>query len=299
MPLTESPNHLVGWWLTHKSIIRTGPLAMIRHREFDGMLVTMRSSGSHWLLWLISMAMCEVYGLEPPAHLNDPRLVGLMRDPPAHNNLPRIIRTHSEMPVPLWRMLRHRMRFPKYVMLVRDIRHSLVSYYEKDPPESRPSFSEFLRGKDVFRYDHTLFRHIRFLNSWDRVRQIDPDAVTVVRYEDLQADPGAHLDRVWRFLGFPDPLSPEANRNAVARSSKDAMARHEDPRERRVVRRGPRTPPEAWFSDADRAYLNAALSRYLRNDYGYDYATWKHPPAPPSAAPDERVPETAQPAQQS
>ncbi len=263
------------------------------------MLVTMRSSGSHWLLWLISMAMCEAYDLEPPAHLNDPRLVGLMRDPPARNSLPRIIRTHSEMPVPLWRMLRHRMRFPKYVMLVRDIRHSLVSYYEKDPPDTRPSFSEFLRGKDVFRHDHTLFRHIRFLNSWSRVRNIDPEAVIVIRYEDLQADPAAHLDRAWRFLGFPDPLSPEALRNAVARSSKDAMARHEDPRERRVVRSGPRTPPEAWFSEADRAYLTAALSRYLRDDYGYDYSTWSQPPAAQQATRNDSVTGAAQPVRQS
>lgn len=272
-PATRAPGALAAFCLLNRSIVRLGPLAHVRHRDLDGMLVTMRSAGSHYLKWLLCMAMHEGLGVPHPVHMNDTSQIGYIHKRPTTPGVPRVVRTHTEMPVRLYRMLRGRMRFPRYVVLVRDLRHAMVSYYEKDPPEDRrATFGEYLRGRDSFRFDHALYRQIRFLNSWARVRRLDPHRVLVVRYEDLIADPAAEARRVWFHLGFPAVGGDVFDRAAML-STKERMAQFEDGVERRVVRRDRRHPFE-WFGEADRAYLGAALERGLVDSYGYDYSDW-------------------------
>lgn len=273
---SRSPGRAVEFALLRRSLVRLGPIAHIRHRDLDGMLVTMRSAGSHYLKWLLCMAMHEGLGVPHPAHMNDTSQIGYIHEPPTTPGVPRIVRTHTEMPVRLYRLLRRRLRFPRYVVLVRDLRHAMVSYYEKDPPgQRRATFAEYLRGKDSFRFDHALYRQIRFLNSWAHVRRLDPRRVLVVRYEDLIADPAGQTRRVWSHLGFPN-VADDVFERAAALSTKDRMAKYEDGVERRVVRHDRRHPFE-WFSDADREYLLAALRRGLVDSYGYDYDDWSAP----------------------
>jgi len=292
MAASRAPSPALGWILAHRSIVRTGPLAMVRKRRLDGMLATMRSSGSHYLQWMLCMTMCEGLGLDHPKHLNDPSLIGFMHDLPPRRDLPRVVRTHTEMPTPIFKVLHRLVGFPHYVVLVRDLRATIVSYYEKDPPAKRRStFSQYLRGKDTFLTDHVLFRQMRFLNSWARVRQIDPGRLIVVRYEDMKESPARELERAWRFLKFPD-VDQDVFRRAVELSTKDRMAQYEDGRERRVVRKD-KTHPHTWYDDDDRAYFQAAVDRYLLDDYGYDFTDWSTAEDAPAAAPDPGAPAAA------
>ncbi|MEM6256993.1 MAG: sulfotransferase domain-containing protein [Planctomycetota bacterium] len=270
-----SPGPLRGWLLMHRSMVRTGPLRMLTRRNLDAAMVTMRSAGSHWLQWMLLQAMHEAYGLPLPEHVNDQSIIGTVSDFPAHHDGPRLIRTHNEMPVPLYAILNRFVRFPKYIILMRDIRHSLVSYFEKDAADARDaSFSEFLRGKDgIFKADHVLFRHIRFLNSWASVRKITSDRCLVVKYEDLRSSAATELERVWRFLELKEPAEGLFDR-AVAESTKDKMSAKETVGDTRpAVRKSNRNPLD-WYSDADEAYVRQALKQFLVDDYGYDYEDW-------------------------
>jgi len=282
-----SPAPLQGWLLTHRSMTRTGPLRMLTRRDLDAAMVTMRSAGSHWLQWMLLQAMHETYGLPLPQHVNDQTVIGTVSTLPAHRDGPRLIRTHNEMPVVLYRALHRLVAFPKYIILVRDIRHSLVSYYEKAPAQERDaSFSAYLRGRDgIFRADHVLFRHIRFLNSWAKARRITPERCLVVKYEDLRSDAAAGLGRVWHFLGLDVP-DPGLFNRAVAESSKDKMsAKETSGQSRPAVRKSTRNPMD-WYSAADEAYIRQACRRYLIDDYGYDYEDWSsHAAAPPAVGP--------------
>lgn len=248
-------------------------------------MVTMRSAGSHWLQWMLLQAMHESYGLPLPEHVNDQSIIGTVSDFPVHRDGPRLIRTHNEMPIPLYKVLHRSMRFPKYIILTRDIRHSLVSYYEKDSANDRDAnFSEFLRGKDgIFKADHVLFRHIRFLNSWAKVRKITPDQCLVVKYEDLRSTTTAELERVWRFLELKEPAEGMFDR-AVAESTKDKMSAKETAGQNRpAVRKSNRNPLD-WYSEADEAYVRQACRDFLIDHYGYDYEDWSsRTPSEPTA----------------
>ena len=250
---------------------------MLTDREADGFLMTMWGSGSHYLVWLLSMAMCEGLGATRPKSLNDPVLIGRRRLPTgAPDGAPRIMWRHDEMPVQGYRLLRRFVRFPRYVVLARDLRESFVSYFEKIPHDDRPgSFAQFLRGKGVYATDHAFFRQIRFLNSWARVRRIDPDLVEIVHYRDLRRDPAGELARVWRWFGFPE-VGAEVFDGAVASSTKDEMQKLATDEERSVVRKDKRHAFE-WYDEADRAYFTSAVDRYLIDRYGYDYHDWAAP----------------------
>jgi len=279
MPLSREPNPILARLLMRRGAVRTGPLAMIRKRHLDGMLVTMLGSGSHYLQWMLCMAMREGLGLPHPESLNDPVLIGRMHDlPPKREGVPRVIRTHTEMPVALFRALRRVCRFPRYIVLVRDLRESIVSYYEKTPPERRVApFPEYLRGRDIFPSDHVFFRQVRFLNSWSTMRRLDPQRVLVMRYTDMRARPAEELARAWRCLGFPE-VESEVFERAVALSTKDRMAQFASEEERSVVRTDKRHAFH-WYDDGDRAYFRAVVDRWLRDDFGYDYHDWTIPEA--------------------
>lgn len=273
---STAPHPLTGWLLSRRGAVRTGPLRMLTDRAAGGFLMTMWGSGSHYLVWLLSMAMCEGLGATRPRSLNDPVLIGRRRLPTGAPDAPKIMWRHDEMPVWGFRLLRRFVRFPRYVVLVRDLRESFVSYFEKIPPDERPgSFAQFLRGRGVYATDHALFRQIRFLNSWARVRRLDPGLVEVVHYRDLRRDPAGELARVWRWFGFPE-VDAEVFDGAVARSTKDQMQKLATEEERSVVRTDKRHAFE-WYDEADRAYFTSAVDRYLVDPYNYDYHDWTAP----------------------
>lgn len=260
-------------------------LSLLRDRRVHAHLVTMQQSGTHWLTHMLCAALAEVYGLPELADIDDRRLIGDHKRPAVYSSIPRLIQTHN-IPSPLCHAwpLRAMLRFPRYVLLLRDIRSSLVSHYEKHHARSM-TFAGYLRNRRIIanpvRWD--LWYRVRFLNAWDRERRrLPPDQVIVMRYEEIQSNPSEELQRLWTFLALPDAPAAVFTR-AVMVSTKERMAAKEaQDKSARVIRRSTRHPFE-WFTDDDRAYLERVCAAYLSNPFGYDYSRWDG--ASPAARP--------------
>jgi len=250
--------------------------SLLRHRDYDGFLVSMHQAGTHWLKHMLATAIACQYQLPPPrySHAND--IIGGVHDRPQAMAAPRLASSHS-IPHMLvaspW--LRQAMKLPPYVLLVRDMRATLVANYEKWKHHYDCSFPEFLRG-DVSgrRFNNDLWWCIRFCNAWGRVLQRFPQDTLLLRYEDLRRDDLAGLQRVNAFLNLG--LAREALERGVRESDKENMARKRDPETPAgvtVVRDDPRHFAE-WFNEGDRAFFAAVCQRWLRYTFDYHYDDW-------------------------
>ena len=255
-----------------------------RCRHVLAHVITMPQSGSHWLNNMLAAGICREYGIREPAHIRDRSIIRRPVDPIVYPEIPRIVQSHFVPSVWVhlpW--LVSRLQFPKYVLLIRDIRASLVSHYEKrQMNEHALSFSDYLHNRGLRagrKIRRDLWHRMRFLNAWGRdVRRLPEDQTIVVRYEDLKADPGRQVERVWEFLGLPSQTESFYAR-VVNATSKERMARRESPDVAyKIVRRSDRHPFD-WFSEPDRVYFSNTARRHLRDSFGYDYDDWTYPPA--------------------
>jgi len=252
-------------------------LSMLRRRHYDGAVCSMKNTGTHWVKYMLGLLLAELYQLPPPEHLGSKEIIGHPKQPPLYRQIPQIVSSHSAahhlLHYPVVTRLCH---FPRYVVVVRDIREILVSYYEKWHGAGEASFSDYLRGRaSTRRFSGDLWEFIRYLNSWAPIVAAQPELATVLRYEDLKADPPAELMRIATHLGIQG-VSAELARRVVAQASKEQMAKRLDPDEdrfERVINFGERRAVD-WFAEADRRYFTAALERTLQCDYGYDFADW-------------------------
>jgi hypothetical protein len=234
-------------------------------------MVSMHQSGTHWLKYMLATAMAQHYGVPGPKynHAND--IIGGPKDTPLHPQLPRIISSHGIPHLSLrWSWVHQACRLPRYLVLVRDIRDSLISNYAKWRQRYGVSFSKFLRGDmSGHGYNSDIWWCIRYLNAWGRLAERFPDGALVVRYEDLQAEPLVRLQEIVRFLDLP--LSDDELRKAIEQASKERMAAQHDPqRPDGEVRLESETPPMV-LSEADQCYLSSVCRCYLRYDFGYIY----------------------------
>lgn len=234
----------------------------------------MHQSGTHWLKFMLANALSHQYGTPPPEydHAND--IIGGPKDPPRYPQLPRLISSHS-IPHPLLRSRAvHRMlELPPYVLLIRDIRATLVSNFAKWHDTYRIDFSEYLLGDPHGRrFNSDVWWALRFLNAWGAVRSRKPERVAVVRYEDLARDPAGQLSQV--AAAFDLELSAQAVEHGVAVSSKAHMQAKDDPQRPPGAVRADDPDPLAAFSAADRRNFERICAQCLRHDFGYDYTTW-------------------------
>ncbi len=258
----------------HRCRHELGNYAALRLPRFDGAIVSMHQSGTHWLKYMLANAMSAHYGLPPPRynHAND--IIGGTRDPRPFAYLPHLVSTHSIPPlvctVP-W--VARTVRWPPVVLLVRDLRWSLVSNFRKWETRYATTFSAFLRGDPSGRrFNSDIWWCLRFQNAWGRVAAHAGEKIHVVRYEDLRADPAQVLARVAGHLRLP--LTPAQLRAGAEAATKQTMAARADP---------VRPPGEVNFDDADglarydaadREFVRACTSRWLRYAFGYDYSRW-------------------------
>ncbi len=245
----------------------------IRHRSFDGHIPSAKTCGSHWIKYMLSLLLAELFDLPAPEHIKSDAIIGHPKHPPIYPNIPRIVLTHS--------IAHHAMRLPfvhgalglpRYIVLVRDIRHILVSVYEKWDETHRVDFPTYLRGDLRNRsYATDIWQLMRFFNAWGAVVEACPDRTMVLRYEDLTADARYNLAKVCTFLGI-EHVAPDLIERAVTSASKQEMAKRLDPREDhadRVVNPGERDPND-WFGAADRDFLAEVCRRNLKYNFGYD-----------------------------
>ena len=249
-------------------------LRTLRHRRFDGVLVSMQQSGTHWLGYMLSLILARLHGLPPPSHIGNNSIVGNPKSPPLYPQIPQIYHTHC----PPHYLLRSRissrlLRFPRYLILVRDIRDALVSHYEKHKNEYNADFSAYLRGDvrgEGRRRGDDVWVRIRFHNGWGAVAERQPEHVAVLKYEDLRADTRSQLARVCDHFNI-EGVAPDLLDEVVAAASKAAMRKLPNPKGKSIVVRTDPRPSDEWYSDADRRFVADVLRRNLKHTFGYQY----------------------------
>ena len=245
---------------------------IIRHRGIDGHITTARNCGSHWVKYMLGLLLAELYGLPNPEHIESNEIVGHPKHPPVYPQIPRIVLTHSTAHHAMRLPVVHRaLGLPRYVVLVRDIRHILVSVYEKWDETHRIDFPTFLRGDVRSRRYADIWQLMRFFNAWGAVIEACPERAMALRYEDLTVDTRGSLARLCAFLGL-EGVTPALIEHAVMGASKQEMAQRLYPSEahaHKVVNLGERDPND-WFGAADRDFLAEVCRRNLKYRFGYD-----------------------------
>ena len=248
---------------------------MIRRRDFDGHMASTPQSGRHWIIYMVSLVMSDVYHKSLPETIQSQEFVGNPRKKPIYPDLPQLSSSHS-LPHGLMycRLVARRLRFPKYLIVVRDMRHGLVSCYEKWKKEYKVDFSTYLKSS-VFlaNYHNDIWRQLQIINEWGRIAGMDEYDTLVLKYEDIKSDTAGSLRKVCKL--FEVDASDEIIERAVAASSKSAMKKNSRPLNKKevVIRDDPRHPFE-WFSPEDREVFQSICAKHLKYSFGYDYFNW-------------------------
>jgi len=245
--------------------------SLLAHRDFDAMIITMHQSGTHWLKYMLTLALVKKLAIKRPGYIQDDIFFGNPSSYQCNYNIVRIASAHSIPHVLIGsKLLNQILSFPKYLVLVRDIRASLVSNYEKwkDNVEYT-DFSTFLRGDEKGkRFNNDLWWCLRFNNAWGKVLANIPDSTMLIRYEDLIANTFYSLKNVSHFLGLE--LSDEQLEYGIDEASKSNMRGKQDPSALTVVREDRRTPID-WFSEKDKQFFVDTCKDHLKYDFGYNF----------------------------
>lgn len=247
--------------------------SLIRRRSFDGHIISMKQSGTHWLKNILSAIMIDIYDLPTMKHIQDDSIIGHPKSPPLYDNIPKIVHSHS---YPHGLTLRMPfLHFPKYVILVRDMKEGLVSHYERfSEYYGNVDFKSFLHGdvtQKQFRSD--IYSRIRFMNEWGSVIDRNPGKLHILTYEDLRRDPLENLKNLCQFFGI-DGATDEIISSAIEKNTKGKMAEMAtNPLvETTIVRTGGKKAGD-YFDLDNTAFFNTICRNYLTHDFGYGYPT--------------------------
>ena len=234
----------------------------------------MHQSGTHYLKHIVACALAHRYGISDPEfnHAND--IFGGPRDSVVYPDLPRLISSHSwPNPAVMLGGVRRFFELPPYVLLVRDIRFSLISNYAKWSHSYNVPFTTYLRGstKSV-KFNSDIWWAIRFLNGWGMIRKHAPLEIKIVKYEDLIDDPKKQINRLSEYWNLS--LSSSDIEYGISQSSKSKMLLKDDPARPKGAVRKSNGHGLAIFTLDDRAYFEKTCCNYLRFPLGYDYSTW-------------------------
>ncbi len=251
----------------------------LKHRQFDGHIATAKNCGTHWVKYMLSLAIAEHYGLPPPAHIRDDSIVGHTKNRPSHTHIPQIAVTHSH---PHYLMcsafVMNTIRLPRFVVQVRDIRSILVSMYEKTRGEildkkmhgQNVGFSAYLRGDVTGKTRiEDIWGLILFFNAWGAVIKRNPEKVIPVRYEDLKAGTPATLRVICDHIGLDIP--DDILSRAIDSSNKDIMkTRIAKTETEKIVNTQTRNDLD-WYSAEDMKFVRKTCEKHLEYDFGYKY----------------------------
>lgn len=194
-----------------------------RRQRTDVYLVSFPKCGRTWLRLLVGRALQSHFQL--PADAN---LVELHRLAELDRRVPCVSVTHDDeaqwKPPEQVERDKHRYRRARVILLVRDPRDVIVSLY-------------FQKRERRGEYDGTLVEFLAernggfesllaFYDAWAASVDV-PEALLVVRYEDLHARTHAELRRVLEFIGLPD-VADRVVAEAVEFASFDGMRRMEE-----------------------------------------------------------------------
>ena len=252
--------------------------SLFKHRNaFKHCIISMHNSGTHWVRYMIMLALKYHYDLPEINALTtiddffDPRIQ------PRYKHIPRIGSTH-QIPNPLLTLpFIHKLTvWPNYLILVRDPRYSLVANYHKTKDAYQMSFSEYLRadvkllrkrtGKKRFVTDICWI--LRFMNSWAHMIDNVPGETKVIKYEDLRKNTEEMLAMMLDFLQVPVTDKMIIAR-CVTESSKEKMSKIAD--QRRTVVRKDDPDPLAIYSESDKEFLIDTFDKFAFSTFGYDF----------------------------
>ena len=244
-------------------------LETLENRRFDGVVVNMQQAGEHWTRYMLSLILAKLYDLPPPSHIEDVSIVGR----PIYPQIPQILIVHGAVPHYLFRSRTffRLLHLPRHLILVRDLRDTLVAHYEKRKDRYNVDFSTYLRGdpRDQ-KYRPNIWTRIRFLNGWGAVAERHPEDVAVLKYEDFVADPRGRLARVCDHFNI-DGVTPDLLDEVVAAASKAEMSKLPNPKGKSIVVRTDSRPADEWYSDEDRRFVAELCRRNLKYTFGYQY----------------------------
>lgn len=246
-------------------------------------LVTTNHGGTHWLRLQIALYLEAVYNLTgDPVDLKRFEIV-----PPLHRKkylfrynrntaIPRVQQTHAHF-------IKRHFENASVILLVRDLRDSLVSYYRTLVERSSPNltFSDFLRERNLPKtenYIHGLSQRIAFLNSWS-INQHRLQALHVVKFEDMRESPDHELRKIISFLKLPKEES--SIEYALSGTSIEEMSRLEKTKTQQKsrpstkIRSGITKAYRDYFSDSDQKYFQDYIQSHLLDSFGYDYFDWE------------------------
>lgn len=181
--------------------------------DFDVYLLSYPKCGRTWLTLQIGRAISQHYGLEVPNLLKLSTFGEQIPEVP-HIRLTHDDQPHRKRPSEL-STTREKLAGKKVILMVRDPRDVIVSYYHhkshREPlrefwwfqgkrKETHSRFqgtlAEFLE-QDIGGFDTLL----RYYQVWLEARRTPKDFM-LLRYEDMQADPARQLRRVLDFMGL-------------------------------------------------------------------------------------------------
>jgi hypothetical protein len=205
------------------ALVPARAFAWFRRRRTDVYLVSFPKCGRTWLRVLVGRAFQQHFGL--PADAN---LVELHRLAEFDSRVPCVLATHDDdaqwkAPEQVGRD-KQQYRGTRVILLVRDPRDVIVSLYHQKRDRRQGydgSLGEFLEDR-VGGFESLLC----FYDAW--VAGLDvPDAVLVVRYEDLHDRAEDELRRVLDFVGVSG-VTPAVVADAVDFASFGNMRRLEE-----------------------------------------------------------------------
>lgn len=245
----------------------------LAHRGYQGHLAAGKDAGAHWVKHLLGVVLAEHYGLEPPDYFSLDGASAYIANPRTQRNIRGLPRLMSSNSIPGFGYDFGPLRpgkYPPVVVLVRDLRHALVTHYERWKNRYGISWAHYLRlpaGQDKARSD--LWGHIHFLNRWGDCAKRLPHEIASVHYEDLRANTAANVECILRHFDLQVP-------GATVRRVVDGLPRHiweqrtdPDAPERIIAQH--ENVLENYFSGDDGEYFRKIIARNLRHTFGYNY----------------------------
>tara|TARA_R100001132_G_scaffold6832_3_gene6119 strand:- start:779 stop:1603 length:825 start_codon:yes stop_codon:yes gene_type:complete len=250
--------------------------SVLRHRRFDGMLVTSKNSGTHWLKYMLAVALAETHGLPHPTYFSENAVrpyIGWPKDDATFAELPSLAFSHT-IPHQLaeWGWARSLADLPPYVLAVRHPMAILASHHAKWEYDIQVDWLTYLKGDPGgSKYRCDLYWLARFWNRWGDIRARHSDTIHVVQYEQTQKDPRAVLQAVSDHWSLD--LPPEAIDVALAAGTKDAMAQKIDPDAEPNVLQNRKTPLTELFTGEAMDIYTSHVRTLFRHDLDYDLLT--------------------------
>ncbi len=244
-----------------------------RHGAFDGMLVTSKNSGTHWLKYMLAVALADTHGIERPAYFSENAVrpyISWPKDKPVFEQLPRLAFSHT-IPHRLtdWGWARSLAKLPPYVLAIRHPMSILASHHAKWEYDIKVDWLAYLKGDPGgTKYRCDLYWLARFWNRWGKVQADDPSRILTIHYERTQKEARAVLEDISKHWNLN--LSTAAINAALIAGTKEAMAEKIDPHAEPNVLQNRKTSLAELFTDEALAIYRERIEGLFDYDLDYD-----------------------------